>query len=846
MSNICVAVRKRPVGEGDKDIVVADGERKLLVNEPKVKYDMTKYTERHQFVFDQVMSEKANNREVYVRCAQPLIDTVFSRGNATCFAYGQTGSGKSHTMLGDKAGKGISSMALHDLFEGLKAEEAKGKTVKVFLEMLEIYNEQLRDLMVSRDAAPAKLSIRENEHGVFVHNAIRRPVKTAAECLASMEEEAKNRVVASTKMNEQSSRSHCLIRVIVEKSEFFDADSSDSDDEASGAGSPSVLRNPGRKLEKKVVSSMNLVDLAGSERVSKTGATGQRMIEGGHINKSLTCLTTVIHQLSEPAPKGGRRGAAPHVAFRDSKLTHLLKTALGGNSFTTVFCCITPAVQHVDESRSTLYFAQRAKAIKNQVTTNEVMDNKTRIRDLEAQVKRMRRMLVAADIYVWAKEILVRRAKESAQSGALAEAAATANEHVERLESLVQELTRENETLKEEQQQAAQYFGVPTGAAAAGGAAHADPMGGMMGFADSEEVARLKERLREMEEDLRLANDDRQGLIHANEELEEICSLAGRDVEEKEDALTAMRAKLRKAESEVQVLQSELSSKAAQLEQAAEQRRQQEVGMMERARGDELLERLTDAQSRNQELQLEYDTLIDMYSKIEIEAAADKEAAAEEVKELRRKLDHQKEEAAEHNALLWRFIAISNAAASGEAYDPADATAHHNQPVKSTRAEQALKSLELFVASRASRPPAVADASPQRSAGPSQTEGAGPSPAPTAASRGGGGSEVEALQAKVKELEAQLEISASRRDIIIDTKLKRMQDLVLRLHTTNTRLLDEVKGVTEENNALHDLIRRESKLAKAARKEGLEPANEALIKNRARFAPVPEPPHMHN
>jgi hypothetical protein len=198
-------------------------------------------------------------------------------------------------------------------------------------------------------------------------------------------------------------------------------------------------------------------------------------------------------------------------------------------------------------------------------------------------------------------------------------------------------------------------------------------------------------------------------------------------------------------------------------------------------------------------------------------------------------------------ALLWRFISMSDAAAQGEAVDPADAAAHHG-PVKATRAEQALKSLELFVASRANRPPAVSEASPQRGA----AAGGGPHPTPAASSSGGGGggggggAEVEALQSKVKELEAQLEISASRRDIIIDTKLKRMQDLVLRLHTTNTRLLEDVKSVCEENNALHDLIRRESKVAKQARKDGFEPANEALLKNRALFAPVPEPPHLHN
>jgi ASC-1-like (ASCH) protein len=840
-SSVEVAIRVRPL--------------RMELNEVKSAWDINRSSllevnseNQTSFTFDRVYDTNSETEEIYEKSVRdPIVRNVVQGYNGTVFAYGQTGSGKSHTMLGDKAGQGISTMAVNDLFEGLKKERLNGKTVRVYLEMLEIYNEQLRDLMVKKDAPGATLSIRENEHGVYVHNAIRKEVTSAANCLECMAAEAANRVTASTKMNEQSSRSHCLIRIIVEKTETFEASSDDDDMESSPSS------NGPKKFQKKVVSSMNLVDLAGSERVAKTGATGLRMVEGGHINKSLTCLTTVIHKLSEPQPK---KGQANYIPFRDSKLTHLLKTALGGNSFTTVFCCITPAVQHADESRSTLFFAQRAKAIKNEITLNEVMDTKTRIRELEVQLKRYKRLLVASDIYLWAKELMLKKTKEDAAVGATAEAAAVANEHVNRLESLVQQLTQENETLKDEAQQAAQFLGVRPGMGGMGGGmggGHADPTMGLFGFADSEEVARLKARIQELQRELAEADTDRGALTEAVADLEEICEGVTKEVEEKDATISELRARLRKSDGENQVLQSELALKAAQLEQAHEQKRQHDQAMLERARGDELLENLTRLQIEHQALELEHNTLIEMFSKAEIESAATNENTMEEKNELLRRLETQRQEALEHNAVLWRFVSLGHLAAQGVPLEDVKMS----QPVKTAKAEQALKALEVFVVSRSSRPPAIGEgSSPQRSAGsnnndaPVLSSSTTPTAAGTAATGGNNGKQStgneEALQAKIKELEAQMQLNESRRDIIIDTKLKRMQELVLRLHTTNTKLSEDVRKVCEENNTLHDIVRRESKTAKAAKKDGLEPVNEQLLRSRALFTAVPEPPWFHN
>ncbi len=164
-------------------------------------------------------------------------------------------------------------------------------------------------------------------------------------------------------MNARSSRSHTIFRVVVESKERFTEGVHTSEDEVDDA-----VR----------VATLNLVDLAGSESVRHTGATGQRQKEGGKINQSLLSLSRVIQTLSQ--------GGSAHINYRDSKLTRILQPSLSGNARMAIICCATSAEGYLEETRSTLQFAQRAKMIKTHAVVNEVMDDR-------AQLKRLKREL---------------------------------------------------------------------------------------------------------------------------------------------------------------------------------------------------------------------------------------------------------------------------------------------------------------------------------------------------------------------------------------------------------------------------------------------------------------------
>lgn len=126
-----------------------------------------------------------------------------------------------------------------------------------------------------------------------------------------------------------------------------------------------------------LVATLNLVDLAGSESVKHTGAVGQRAKEGGKINQSLLSLSRVIVALATPGQ---------HVGYRDSKLTRLLQPSLSGNAKMSIVCCITPADRYLEETRSTLQFASRAKLVETHATVNEVLDDSAVIRRLKKEV----------------------------------------------------------------------------------------------------------------------------------------------------------------------------------------------------------------------------------------------------------------------------------------------------------------------------------------------------------------------------------------------------------------------------------------------------------------------------
>ncbi|RKP26102.1 P-loop containing nucleoside triphosphate hydrolase protein [Syncephalis pseudoplumigaleata] len=262
----------------------------------------------------------------------------------TVFTYGQTCSGKTFTMYGVPPKEpGIIPLAVQDIFQKVKEVGGARSDCEFLLKasFLEIYNEVIRDLL---DPTRINLKIHETPNReVFVGNLSETPVYSADEVMELLRRgEGRCLAIGETNMNERSSRSHTIFRMV---------------------GSGVVAR----QVAVLTVASSNLVDLAGSERVGFTKAEGLRLKEGGHINKSLLALGSVIARLAEQS--GDNRG---HVPYRDSKLTRILQNSLGGTAKTSIICTITPAATFVDETISTLKFARRAMAIANKPTVNEV------------------------------------------------------------------------------------------------------------------------------------------------------------------------------------------------------------------------------------------------------------------------------------------------------------------------------------------------------------------------------------------------------------------------------------------------------------------------------------------
>ena len=223
---------------------------------------------------------------------------------------------------------------------------------------LEIYNEEVRDLL-GKDVKK-KLDLKEHpEKGVYVAGLSSKCVHNRKELEHVMSIGSKNRSMGATLMNVDSSRSHCIFTIDIEM--------------MTTAESGGIVS--GR---------LNLVDLAGSERQSKTGATGDRLKEATKINLSLSALGNVISALVD--------GKSKHIPYRDSKLTRLLQSSLGGNTKTLMIACISPADNNYDETLSTLRYANRAKNIKNKPKINE--DPKDALlREYQEEIKRLKMML---------------------------------------------------------------------------------------------------------------------------------------------------------------------------------------------------------------------------------------------------------------------------------------------------------------------------------------------------------------------------------------------------------------------------------------------------------------------
>ncbi|KAI0145220.1 kinesin-domain-containing protein [Xylariaceae sp. FL1272] len=294
----------------------------------------------------------AHQEDVYNSLGEEFLDHNFEGYHTCIFAYGQTGSGKSYTMMGTQQQPGLIPRTCEDLFQRIESAQNETPNISyhVRVSYFEVYNEHVRDLLVpvNPNQPPYYLKIRESPvDGPYVKDLTEVPVRNFNEILRYMKAGDSSRTVASTKMNDTSSRSHAVFTIML-KQIHHDMETDETTERSSR---------------------IRLVDLAGSERAKSTEATGARLREGSNINKSLTTLGRVIAALADP--KAGRPGKRSKdiVPYRDSILTWLLKDSLGGNSKTAMIACIAPS--DYEETLSTLRYADQAKRIRTRAVVNQ-------------------------------------------------------------------------------------------------------------------------------------------------------------------------------------------------------------------------------------------------------------------------------------------------------------------------------------------------------------------------------------------------------------------------------------------------------------------------------------------
>lgn len=305
------------------------------------------------FTYDHVFPSDLSQNDLYTQTAAPMLKGFLEGYNVTIMAYGQTGSGKTFTMgttdVSEQSSDnlGLIPRFVADLFANLEnsVSENEKTSFKMKVSFLEIYGEDVYDLIgvnsTSRHVgeAPSKtnnisLPVREDESGrVFVQGQNEVDVYDTESTLQLLSTGTGNRITASTAMNAGSSRSHAVFTVFLEQT----VQSTASEDDVHV-----------------MTSKLTFVDLAGSERIKKTGAEGQRLKEGIQINSGLFNLGQVINSLADEQKLKSGAAKNIHVPYRNSKLTHLLKDALGGNSQTLFLACVSPAEANEGETYSTL------------------------------------------------------------------------------------------------------------------------------------------------------------------------------------------------------------------------------------------------------------------------------------------------------------------------------------------------------------------------------------------------------------------------------------------------------------------------------------------------------------
>jgi len=332
-------------------------------NTTKTKKTTIAMGPRRRFTYDAVFDSNCSQPELYDCVAAPLLTSFVDGYNATIMAYGQTGSGKTFTMGSEAHTEpesaqhvGLIPRFITDFFTSMKqkkevSDKEQNDAGHVLLEFhleasfLEVYGEDIHDLLdKNREVLPLR---EDSDGGVVVRGLKTRPIANTAEALQVLHDGTMNRTTAATLMNLTSSRSHAIFTIYLTQ----------------------VTRSKsGKQVDVTTTSRFTFVDLAGSERMKKTGAEGERAREGIKINEGLLALGNVINALGDEERIAKEKKI--HVPYRQSKLTRLLRDALGGNSQTLFLACVSPSDTNASETLSTLNYADRARNIRNAPTKN--------------------------------------------------------------------------------------------------------------------------------------------------------------------------------------------------------------------------------------------------------------------------------------------------------------------------------------------------------------------------------------------------------------------------------------------------------------------------------------------
>ncbi|KAL2599261.1 hypothetical protein GLYMA_10G045500v4 [Glycine max] len=377
-TNVQVLLRCRPLSDDElrsnvpRVVTCYENKREVSVMQTLANKQVDRV-----FTFDKVFGPKSQQRSIYEQAIAPIVNEVLDGFNCTVFAYGQTGTGKTYTMEGGMRNKGgdlpaeagVIPRAVRQIFDILEAQNADYSIKVTFLEL---YNEEITDLLSPEDNSrptdekqKKPITLMEDGKGsVFVRGLEEESVYSLNEIYTLLERGASKRRTAETLLNKRSSRSHSVFTITVYVKETV-------------IGDEELIK----------CGKLNLVDLAGSENILRSGAREGRAREAGEINKSLLTLGRVINALVEHSP---------HVPYRDSKLTRILRDSLGGKTKTCIIATISPSAYCMEETLSTLDYASRAKSIKNKPEANQKVSKAVLLKDLYMEIDRMKEDIQAA------------------------------------------------------------------------------------------------------------------------------------------------------------------------------------------------------------------------------------------------------------------------------------------------------------------------------------------------------------------------------------------------------------------------------------------------------------------